>query len=327
MNDPLADRSLAYALADARERLLPADPRITTIGLGYRTQAGRETREICVQIGVEEKLPPNSLDRSVMLPRAIQPAAGSLERVRVDVVGTGVLSRLDAVPTAIALTGALTLPGFDLRARVRPAVPGCSIGHLRTTAGTLGAVLTDRRRRRFLLSNNHVLANENEARPGDPILQPGPADGGAEADGVIGHLHSFVPLDPEGLNEVDCALAAAERDRDLAPAIYGLGTVIGTGPLELGQKVRKCGRTTGLTAGRVRRVAITARIHYGCGVLVFSGLAETAGMSAPGDSGSLLVDDVNRAVGLLFAGSPVLTLFCPIEAVVKGLELQDLSFC
>lgn len=327
MTDPLADRSLAYALADARERLLPADPRITTIGLGYRTQAGRETREVCVQIGVEEKLPPTSLDRSVMLPRSIQPPVAALEKVRVDVVATGVLCRLDSPPRSSALAGALTLPGVDLRARLRPAIPGCSIGHLSTTAGTLGAVLTDRRHRRFLLSNNHVLANENQAKPGDSILQPGPADGGAAFDGVIGRLHSFVPLDAEGLNEVDCALAAAERDRDLAPAVYGLGTVIGTGSLELGMRVRKCGRTTGLTAGRVRRVAITARIHYGCGVLTFTGLAETAGMSAPGDSGSLILDEVNRAVGLLFAGSPALTLFCPIEAVVRGLELQDLSFC
>ncbi|MBI2942999.1 MAG: serine protease [Candidatus Wallbacteria bacterium] len=306
--NPLKDPALAYALADARERLMPADPAITSVGIGFGVKGGIETGEVCLQVGVEEKRPPESVESALLLPRAIRAPAAE---VRVDVVPTGVLQRLDAV---------------DLKARVRPAAPGYSIGHVACTAGTLGAVLTDRRRRRYILSNNHVLANENAAATGDAILQPGPADGGDAKTGVIARLHAFVPLITDGANFVDCALAAAERDNELAAQVHAIGTVIGTGAPYLGLTVRKSGRTTGFTTGRIRRVAVTARIHYSCGILVFSGLAETNQMSAPGDSGSLIVDQSNRAVGLLFAGSIFSTLMCPIEAVRDALDLGDMTW-
>ncbi len=44
------------------------------------------------------------------------------------------------------------------------------------TAGTLGC-LVKKDHEYYILSNNHVLANENEAYMGDPILQPDPYDG------------------------------------------------------------------------------------------------------------------------------------------------------
>src|SRR5579883_1785430 len=37
--------------------------------------------------------------------------------------------------------------------------------------GTLGALIQNRSGMQFILSNNHVLAEENKARPGDPIVQ------------------------------------------------------------------------------------------------------------------------------------------------------------
>ncbi|MBI3891044.1 MAG: hypothetical protein HY303_05895 [Candidatus Wallbacteria bacterium] len=308
IRNPLKDAALAYALADARERLMPADASITSAGIGFARKGGADTGELCVQIGVERKLALEQIEPGLLLPRSIQAPAA---QVRVDVVPTGVLQRQDQA---------------DLRQRVRPAVPGYSIGHVACTAGTLGAVLTDRRRRRFILSNNHVLADENRAKEGDAILQPGPADGGDAESGVIGRLQSFVPLSEEGVNFVDCALAAAERDRDLLPQVHGIGTIVGVGAPQLGMAVRKCGRTTGITTGRIRRVAVTARIHYGCGVLLFSGLAETNPISAPGDSGSLIVDSSNCTVGLLFAGSAYSTLLCSIESVVEALELGEMAW-
>jgi len=45
-------------------------------------------------------------------------------------------------------------------------------------------------------------------------------------------------------------------------------------------------------------------------------------LSKGGDSGSLIVDDSNRAVGLLFAGSAVTTLLNPIDAVLRQMELE-----
>src|SRR3989449_7150169 len=76
--------------------------------------------------------------------------------------------------------------------RIRPAPGGVSIGHIQITAGTLG-ILARRNGRPVILSNNHVLANQNAGRVGDPILQPGPADGGRLQD-TIARLVDFVPI-------------------------------------------------------------------------------------------------------------------------------------
>jgi hypothetical protein len=46
---------------------------------------------------------------------------------------------------------------------------------------------------RYLLSNNHVLALLNRAQIGDPILQPGPSDGGT-LENAIGELAAFQPV-------------------------------------------------------------------------------------------------------------------------------------
>src|SRR4051794_4792109 len=67
--------------------------------------------------------------------------------------------------------------------RTRPLRPGVSVAHPAVTAGTLGGFV------RFggrlaLLSNNHVLAAGDAGAVGDPVLQPGPVDGGGPADRV-----------------------------------------------------------------------------------------------------------------------------------------------
>ncbi len=55
-----------------------------------------------------------------------------------------------------------------LQNRRRPLVIGCSIGHHKITAGTLGCFVIDRATDDLLiLSNNHVLASENAAKVGD----------------------------------------------------------------------------------------------------------------------------------------------------------------
>jgi hypothetical protein len=52
----------------------------------------------------------------------------------------------------------------------RPLLIGASVGHVDVTAGTIGAFVR-RGKDVGILSNNHVLANENDASAGDPILQ------------------------------------------------------------------------------------------------------------------------------------------------------------
>jgi hypothetical protein len=65
------------------------------------------------------------------------------------------------------------------------------------TAGTLGC-LVRKDGRRHILSNNHVIANSNDAAAGDPILQPGSADGGRDPADRIAELGEWVPIVFEG---------------------------------------------------------------------------------------------------------------------------------
>ena len=66
---------------------------------------------------------------------------------------------------------------IDRTKYIRPAPGGVSIGHKDITAGTLGMLVQDKETGEILiLSNNHILANSNDAKIGDRIMQPGPHD-------------------------------------------------------------------------------------------------------------------------------------------------------
>ncbi|MBE0702228.1 MAG: hypothetical protein IH582_03505, partial [Afipia sp.] len=145
---------------------------------------GVVTSEIAVVILVEQKKPLAALQAQDVIPREI-------DGMRTDVVEVGVLR---------ALQGG--------KARYRPVIPsGVSIGHYKITAGTLGVMVRDTNTGdRFVLSNNHVLANSNDAEIGDPILQPGPIDGGQNPADIVARLERYVKLryvdDPDGGGDI-----------------------------------------------------------------------------------------------------------------------------
>jgi hypothetical protein len=225
-----------------------------------------------------------------------------LDESELDVRRVGEVRALSGVSPRWA-TGA---PGTDLlRSRVRPLVAGLSVAHEAVTAGTAGA-LVQVDGAWFVLSNSHVLARSGLAAPGDPVLQPGPADGGNAADRV-GVLERAVPFAPEGVNEVDAALARL----DAGVEVDLTGAPTATAALDGGEAVEKLGRTTGLTRGRVSAIEVddvVVDFGPGVGLLRFDGQVEVQGEGAAfsrgGDSGSLVrLADGGPGVGLLFAGS------------------------
>jgi hypothetical protein len=205
------------------------------------------------------------------------------------------------------------LSGLPLTARTRPVLIGASVGHYLVTAGTIAAFPTLREAGgRVLLSNNHVLANENQGKPGDAILQPGAYDQGKDPADAIGTLKTFVPLDPAAPNLVDAAIAVLAEGIDVDHAtLPGIGTLRGprTAPLGPGDGVFKIGRTTGLTRGTVTAIEVdNVVIDYEIGNLRFDRQTEIEGQedasfSEGGDSGSLVVDEHGFAGGLVFAGT------------------------
>lgn len=166
-----------------------------------------------------------------------------LEGYDVDVVVTG---RIDAIRAT------------DPTVKARPAPSGFSVGHPSITAGTIGAKVKDGSGNVYILSNNHVLANSNNANIGDATLQPGPYDGGTSAD-QIGTLADFEVIVMGGAsNTMDAAISlvnGADLTGSTPSDAYGAP---GTSPVDpaLNMGVQKFGRTTGHTTGKIGRAHV-----------------------------------------------------------------------
>jgi hypothetical protein len=206
-------------------------------------------------------------------------------------------------------------------------------------AGTLGCfVRSGSSSALYILSNNHVLADENRYPKGRPIVQPGGLDGGSPTADRVAKLTRFVRLDPAKTNFVDCAIAKANASIQTdVLKLRGIGTLAGlrSGDLEVGDVVHKVGRTTGVRHGRVTAFELDGvAVEYDIGVVSFDNQIEIEGagtrsFSDAGDSGSLIVDAQMRAAALLFAGGDHggsngkgLTYANPIAAVLEALKVK-----
>ena len=145
---------------------------VVGVAIGFRNYKEEVTDQLAMAVLVQQKKPLEAWSAEDVVPPDINGA-------RTDVVEVG---RLEAL--------------VNPRDRFRPNIPaGVSIGHYKVTAGTLGAIVFDRASGEpLILSNNHVLANNNEAAIGDAILQPGPTDHGLRPDDVVAKLHRFETL-------------------------------------------------------------------------------------------------------------------------------------
>ncbi|MET3583563.1 hypothetical protein ABID19_006628 [Mesorhizobium robiniae] len=210
-------------------------------------------------------------------------------------------------------------------AKQSPLQSGFSVGHKDVTAGTLGAIVR-KERKLFLLSNSHVLAKSGLAAAGDPILYPGPADGGAEPADIIATLSAFSPftVGDSFTNTVDAALAEIDPDHlaDIDNEIWGAATPLKVATPMRDMAVKKRGRTTGDTQSVVRDVDFRVLVRYeGVGVVGFIGQVLCDTYTGGGDSGALVVAaDTGAIVGLHFAGSPKGSVFTPIRTVLDALK-------
>jgi hypothetical protein len=322
---------IAGTQKEVEEELL-ARSNVVGAGTGFKVVKGQKTEEPCITLFVTHKLPKEQLKAEDLAPAKVSALAAVTEAVG----GTG-----EKIPTDVVEVGYLFALGDELGAgaqtlakRMRPAMGGYSVGHKDITAGTIATAVYDAEAfpgippKYYILSNNHVLADCNAASPGDEILQPGRYDGGTLPADVIAHLTRFVPIDfeppiPRGKhnNLVDCAIAEVAF-HDCNRQIYWIGHVKGWRHREetgIGTLVQKTGRTTNYTTGEIIALNATVDVNYGRGRIArFRDQIVTTAMSAGGDSGSLITDLHEVAVGLLFAGSSRVTIANHIE-YVQGL--------
>jgi hypothetical protein len=195
--------------------------------------------------------------------------------------------------------------------------------------GTLGALIQNKHSKQFILSNNHVLARENKAKPGELIVQPGLIDTDCTetpADAVAKFSRTIPIKFGNGVNLVDAALATATPGNVSATILNIGGISSSTVKPSVGMTVQKMGRTTCLTTGTIKAVGVIVKVLYDVGVATFNNQIRigTPGFSSSGDSGSLIVtqESCPRAVGLLFAGAEndSFTLANPINAVLRSLS-------
>ena len=307
---------------------------VVATGVGYKITGNQKTTTLGIVCSVTKKVTASQLSSRDMVPV-------TLEGIPTDVVQTGIIRALQS-PTN----------------KYRPAPGGVSIGHRDITAGTLGCLI-QKNGQKFILSNNHVLANSNKAEIGDPILQPGPYDGGTYPDDHIADLEDFVQINIIGLpsecpiatgtanllngiakllgshvrmqainqqaleNLVDAAIARPLNPEDVSDEILQIGTIQGTAAGELGMAIKKSGRTTGLTTGVIEQVDVSVNVQYGQDqIAMFTDQLMAGAISKGGDSGSAVLNDNNLLVGLLFAGSDTTTVINRIENVFSALGVS-----
>lgn len=271
--------SIRSVLKSSRSELMKKKNVVAT-GIGYKIRKGEVSARPAIICSVEKKVPKSALKAEDLI-------SPEISGVLTDVVPTGPVSILQ-----------------QRTSRVRPAPGGVSIGHYLISAGTLGC-LVKKNGQIYILSNNHVIANSNEAAQGDPILQPGPHDGGSRPADEIATLSEFVPIVFEdggngGLppcptagfitgvlnalaaasgsktrlrqyriqqqaNKVDCAIALPNSNEDVTGEILEIGRIQGIAEGTLGMSVKKSGRTTGLTTDTIQQVDVTVRVNFGAG--------------------------------------------------------------
>jgi len=330
-----AMKELEKALSSSVESFLSPEkllPNVVGMGLGVKWTNGEPTGEPSLVVLVAQKVERDCLGSADRIP-------SKLAGMQTDVLAIGYPVAGNDGPPAPAPQA--------LAKRVRPARGGYSVGHKDTTAGTIATcvydILPDGKIRPpatgigvpgkyYVLSNNHVLANCNAGKVGDPILQPGPYDGGSDPADRIATLSRFVPItfDPpvpraSHRNVVDAAIAEGQF-HDLDRAIHWIGHIRGwrqKANVTVGAVVQKTGRTTNYTIGRITAISATVDVSYGsAGVARLQDQIVTTNISAGGDSGSLVTSLDDVAVGLLFAGSSVATIANQIENVRSLLRVE-----
>jgi endonuclease G len=306
------------------------DPNITSVGVGFKEAGGRRTRQLSLQFTVGKKIGLESL------------GAAATREIPNQITANGITFETDVVERQFEKHPTVQKsPEKSVRKRrLDPIVPGISIGHVESTAGTLGCLVKDTATGQLrLLSNWHVLQGET-GEIGDQLVQPGPFDDNRVDQDVCGTLiRSFLGL------AGDCALGDL-LNRQAAEEIFELGVPVRQiGDPELDDRVVKSGRTTSVTYGRVTRVHTISKLSYGSkGEQQIGGFeigpdgthpADNGEISMGGDSGSAWMatnaqaNPTDMMLGLHFAGETVepaeYALACYASSVFEKLEISPLD--
>ncbi|AZK59006.1 hypothetical protein Daudx_0451 [Candidatus Desulforudis audaxviator] len=312
-------------------------PNVVGVGLGYKVTGQETTSERCLAVFVSAKLPPEAVPAAALVPKKLDDVPTDVVEVGQIQIHAGRTERWRPVPPGVSIGHIRVTAG--------------TLGTLVSEPSTGRLLILSNN---HVLANESD-GTDGRCAVGDPIVQPGVHDKGNPETDTIGRLVKFIPIrfasqsqepscptarrfenvlnrlvglfwpdyfvkvfkQPSGENLVDAALAAPLDPAEVQPEILEIGAVQGVVEAKPGMAVKKSGRTTGLTHGQVTHVAVRMIVGFSGGrSAVFTDQFLTGPMSSPGDSGSLVLNGQNQAVGLLFAGSDRATVCNRIQNVL-----------
>lgn len=198
------------------------------------------------------------------------------------------------------------------------------------STGTGGTLADDIAGSTFILSCNHVIAATNKGITGtSEVWSPGSADGGTATDRV-GLLYDYEPLHLDGItpNTMDAAIAQPDSGIVLSKFIPQIGAIGGTHRSPpFNHPVKKYGKKSQLTSGTLTVKNLSILVKFGGQSALFVDQYGIIGAYPPfaedGDSGSLVVDDNNDAIGLIFAisGTGEFVIVNPIDPILSRFGL------
>lgn len=298
-------------------------PGVTGIGVAYKTIRGQATDDWAITVVVKRKT--NKVAKSEQIPQEIQ-------ELPTDVIEGHLGERgepqqlQDDEPAALVDKNSYN-----------PLVGGISIGLNRMhngkiPFGTLGLIVQDlHSTQQFILTNEHVVTLGNQApNPAHTMTQPSKEDNlQAPIVATVGNrfFRGNVPVDNPTYG-VDCAapLITLPAQQAVLGYIQQIGNITGAGlvqPGDLNNTVYRIrGRTTGLWTARIS--SMTFQAQDGIADVLRNQLLLTPIDKSPaqGDSGSVVVNQYNQVVGLLWGVGTKLVVASPIGPVLQTLNVQ-----
>ncbi|MCG1012133.1 hypothetical protein JT739_05895 [Tepidanaerobacter sp. GT38] len=322
------------------EKKLLSLENVVGVGLGYKIIQNKITNKPAIIVLVKEKIPDEKLLGRNCVPKV-------LSDIPTDVIEVGEVKLLDArIEKARPARPGMSIGHYKITAGTLGAI-------VKDSKTGRPLILSNNH-----VLANATDGTDGKSAIGDAILQPGAHDGGTSSD-VIAHLERFIPIyrntttstcpivkrvekivnsilkvikpdyeinfvkKTSSKNLVDAAVARPIKDEYVSSDIVGLGKITGIQQPSIGMTVQKSGRTTGVTSSEIKAMNVVINVMLGPGEeATFYDQILTGPMAQPGDSGSLVVDENMKAVGLLFAGSDQATLVNPITNVIKLLQIE-----
>jgi hypothetical protein len=290
-------------IKEATEKQLLKIPGVTGVAIGQKEKNGVRTGEISILVLVEKKKQETEIPENQLIPAVIN-------GVKTDVIETGVI-RLHANKGGTALesdhsSGVGTLGSFAFTQETTP--------------------------RAVLLTNQHVVMDGTNTTPLNGEVGPQICSICSPCcSKVLGNVFKIV-LNPD----VDGAIALLKPGTQIVPEVESIGVISSTHPIT--QAESDSGTFSVKLYSRKQNKVINGTvksIHLGGSIKQHDGtlhrnyqnqiLINSPDMFGDfGDSGSVVLDNSNRIVGLFFGGNDpgTIAFACPIAQVESQLQIH-----